>query len=175
MTIPSYLHCPEEEMPVVPIAASLRSRLTPAENELRRALLACLLAVEGPVTMATAGQALGWSPAQTAAVAGAIVAKKLVVLDGEGGVQYAYPVSAVPSAHRVTLADGRTLYAMCAIDALGCCFEFGQPAVIESACQGCGAPVRVAVAGPTDVTVQPPGAYAVHVDLDKYEDWATKT
>ena len=33
-----------------------------------------------------------------------------------------YPVSANPSRHLVTLADGRTVYCMCAIDALGCAY-----------------------------------------------------
>jgi hypothetical protein len=160
---------------MVPIAASIPSRLTDDENLLRRALLACMTAAPGLVGFADAGQALGWSAAKTAAVGGAITAKKLVVLDDGGHVRVAYPVSAAPTSHRVTLADGRTLFAMCAIDALGCCFAFAQPVTVESSCQACGAPIRIDVRAVGEVEAQPPTAIAVHVDLDKYEDWATKT
>ena len=38
-----------------------------------------------------------------------------MVLDGTK-VNFIYPVSALPTNHRVTLADGRTFTAMCAID-----------------------------------------------------------
>ena len=90
-------------------------------------------------------------------------------------MKLAYPISTAATRHKVTLADGRTFYAMCAIDALGCCFVFGQPVTVESTCQICGKPLRVQVDGVTAIAAAPPDAYAVHVDLDKYEDWATKT
>jgi hypothetical protein len=127
------------------------------------------------VALVTGGAALGWPVGKTAVAAAGIVAKKMVVLDEMGRVQFAYPVSAVATNHKVTLADSRTLYAMCAIDALGCCFEFGQPVQVESACHVCGASLRAWVGGVGDIVAEPPGVYAVHVDLDKYEDWATKT
>jgi hypothetical protein len=40
-------------------------------------------------------------------------------LDPDGGIRVAYPFSAVPTRHRVRLASGVQVYAMCAIDALG--------------------------------------------------------
>lgn len=160
---------------MLPITRSIQSRLSTDENTLRAALLECLVDARAPVTFAAAGDTLGWTPEQTAAAAGGIAAKKMVVFDTEERVQFAYPVSTVATSHKVTLADGRTLYAMCAIDALGCCFTFDQPVTVESACQICGKPLRVQVNGVDDIVADPPDAYAVHVDLDKYEDWATKT
>lgn len=160
---------------MLPVTRSIHSRLTADENSLRAALLQCLVDAGTPVAFAAAGAALGWPAEKTAAAAEGIAAKKMVVLDAEGRVQFAYPVSTVATGHKVTLADGRTFYAMCAIDALGCCFAFGQPVTVESACQLCGEPLRVQVKGVHDIVAEPPGAYAVHVDLDKYEDWATKT
>jgi hypothetical protein len=160
---------------MVPVAASIRSRLSEDENNLRAALLGCLVDAQAPLPFAAAGSALGWHPDKVIAAGKGLVAKKLFVLDAEERVQFAYPVSAVPTSHKVILADGRTLYAMCAIDALGCCFTFGQPVVVESICQLCGRPLRIAVASAEQVVAEPPTAYAVHVDLDKYEDWATKT
>lgn len=160
---------------MLPVIRSIHSRLTADENALRAALLECLVDAPTPVAFAAAGAVLGWPAAKTSAAAEGIAAKKMVVLDAEGRVRFAYPVSSVATGHKVTLADGRTFYAMCAIDALGCCVTFGQPVTVESACQLCGEPLHVQVNGVHDVVVEPPGAYAVHVDLDKYEDWATKT
>jgi hypothetical protein len=160
---------------MVPVSASIRSRLSEDENRLRSALLEHIVATQAPAHFAAAGAALGWPAARTAEAAAGMVAKKLAVLDAEGRVQFAYPVSALPTAHRVTLADGRSLYAMCAIDALGCCFTFHQPLQVAAVCQLCSAPIAIAVRGIDEVTAQPPGVFAVHVDLDKYEDWATST
>jgi hypothetical protein len=160
---------------MVPVAASIRSRLTEDENMLRSALLDCLVDARAPLPFAAAGAVLGWHPEKVAAAGRGLAAKKLVVLDAAERVQFAYPVSTLPTSHKVTLADGRSLYAMCAIDALGCCFTFGQSVVVEAICQVCSLPLRIAVASAEQVTVDPPTAYAVHVDLDKYEDWATNT
>ena len=160
---------------MLPITRSIQSRLSTDENTLRAALLECLVDAGAPVAFAATGAALGWLPERTEAAAAGIAAKKMVVLDAHGRVQFAYPVSTVATSHKVTLADGRTFHAMCAIDALGCCFTFGQPVTVESVCQLCGEPVRVQVNRVDDILAEPPSAYAVHVDLDKYEDWATKT
>jgi hypothetical protein len=163
------------EVPVIPVTSSIRARMTEDENLLRSALLACLVAKQAPVAFTTAGAALGWPAEKTAAVAATLVTTKMVVLDEADCVKFAYPVSSMLTSHKVTLADGRTLYAMCAIDALGCCFEFEQPVQVESTCRLCGKPVRVDFGGVHDVVAKPPDAYAVHVDLDQYEDWATET
>ena len=59
---------------------------------------------------------------------------KQIVVEEAGGVAFAYPVSAWPTDHEVSLADGRRFYAMCAVDALGSAFNFGQDASIVSRC-----------------------------------------
>jgi hypothetical protein len=158
-----------------PITTSIRSRLGVDERALRQALLDCMIAAQGPVALAEAGAALGWSAERTAAAADGLRAKKLAAPGADGRVQYAYPVSAVPTAHQVTLADGRTLYAMCAIDSLGCYFTFGQPVQVDARCHVCGAPLRIAVTGSGHVESQPPGVHVTHVDLNKYDDWAGST
>ena len=159
----------------LPTTPSIRSRLSADEQALRQALLDCLVAAQGPASFAAAGAALGWPPERTVAAADAIVAKKLAGLDERGLVKYAYPVSSAPTGHRVTLADGRAFYAMCAIDALGCFFTFGQPVRIDARCHVCGQPVQITVTGPAQVLSAPPDACATHVDLNKYDDWAGNT
>ena len=48
-----------------------------------------------------------------------LVERDLVVLGADGDVTAAYPFSARPTRHRLRLVDGRSYWAMCAIDALG--------------------------------------------------------
>jgi len=68
--------------------------------------------------------------------------RDLVVLDGEKIVG-AYPFSDRDTGHRVTL-DGRTLNAMCAVDALGIGAMTGHDIAIASTCRHCGMPIRIA-------------------------------
>ena len=79
---------------------------------------------------------------------------------GDGAITHAYPFSNEPTAHRVRLAGGTEVYAMCAIDALGMPLMLRKDADIVSTCAGCGGEVRVEVRGghatayaPWDVTV----------------------
>jgi len=57
----------------------------------------------------------------------------------------AYPFSAVPTPHQVTLAGKQDVYAMCAIDALGMPFMLDTDAVIRSSCQQCGDALTVQI------------------------------
>ncbi len=159
----------------LPITPSIRSRSTDEENLLRRALLDCLVAAQEPVAWAVAGEAIGWLPERADAVGAAIVARQLAGLDAAGRVQYAYPVSSTATNQQVRLGDGRTLYAMCAIDALGCCFAFGQPVQIASTCHVCGRSIQISVRGEHEAVSQPAGVYALYMDLSKYDEWATNT
>ncbi|SJM33664.1 bifunctional organomercurial lyase/mercury(II) reductase MerBA [Mesorhizobium delmotii] len=67
--------------------------------------------------------------------------RDLVVLDGDKIVG-AYPVTDRDTGHRVTL-DGRSLNAMCSVDALGIGAMTGHDIAIASRCRHCGAPIRI--------------------------------
>ena len=54
-----------------------------------------------------------------------------------GKILSAYPFSATPTPHRITLSGDQDVYAMCAIDALGMPFMLDTDAVIHSSCQQC--------------------------------------
>src|SRR5581483_7891505 len=58
------------------------------------------------------------SDSRRARRAGALAREDLVHTDDEGAITVAYPFSAHPRGHEVTLG-GRVVQAMCAIDALG--------------------------------------------------------
>lgn len=57
----------------------------------------------------------------------------------------AYPFSALPTSHIVTFPTGHSVYAMCAIDALGMPSMLDSDATIQSACAACGAPIMIQI------------------------------
>jgi hypothetical protein len=67
----------------------------------------------------------------------------LVWRDDEMCIVSAYPFSRLPTAHQVLIEGDRTLYAMCAIDALGIPFMLGQGGRIRSSCFFCQKPAQV--------------------------------
>ncbi|MFZ5673193.1 MAG: bifunctional organomercurial lyase/mercury(II) reductase MerBA [Pseudomonadota bacterium] len=67
--------------------------------------------------------------------------RDLVVLDGDKIVG-AYPFTDRETGHRVTL-DGRTLNAMCVVDALGIGAMIDRDIAIASHCRHCRAPIRI--------------------------------
>jgi hypothetical protein len=72
-----------------------------------------------------------------------LTAADLVHLDHDGHVVVAYPFSGVPSGHRVQLAGGPAVWAMCAIDALGISQMADRDATITAADPSTGEPVTV--------------------------------
>jgi Alkylmercury lyase len=81
----------------------------------------------------------------------------LVVLDRRGELLAAYPFSAAPTPHCLTLGGGVSVHAMCAIDALGVSAMLGQPVTVTSAQPGTGQQVTVQVDG-DQATWEPPTA-----------------
>jgi hypothetical protein len=70
-------------------------------------------------------------------------------LDHAGQITAAYPFSATPTRHQVQISGAATVFAMCAIDALGVSAMAGAPVVIDSADPSTGEPVTVSVARAT--------------------------
>jgi hypothetical protein len=66
-------------------------------------------------------------------------------LDAAGQLSVAYPFSANPTRHRVRLASGVEVWAMCAVDALGMAAMLDTDAVITSSDPANGQPVTVTV------------------------------
>lgn len=158
----------------LPPTVSIASRLSPEERRLRAAVIERMVATAGPVTLADLGKPLGWTTTDTDSVAQALVKKKVVVVNEAHEVKYAYPVSAVPSGHQVALADGRMLYAMCAMDALGCFFHFRQAITIHSSCHDCGRPIKIEIPRENVILAEPASVHVLHMDLDQYDDWASQ-
>lgn len=86
-----------------------------------------------------------------------LAAGDFLVLDDRGRIRAAYPFSALPTAHRVRLAGGVEVSAMCAIDALGIPDMLGTDAVITSADPVTGETITITSTG-GQTTWQPPTA-----------------
>jgi len=154
---------------------SIYSRLDTDEQLLRREILNQIIQKNIPIDVCQAAKVIGMSLNRAEEVKLALQVKKAIVLNTQGRVKFSYPVSALPTCHQVTLADGRKFHAMCAIDAIGSSFTFGGDVIVESKCYTCGKPIKVIVQAKKEIISDPQGIYVLHVDLNKYENWAVDT
>jgi alkylmercury lyase-like protein len=125
-----------------------RAALSPAENDLRKAILTAFAEGGRAPSVHEVAHTLARPVGEVVEGLRKLAAYDLMVWkEDEPRILSAYPFSGVPTAHQV-LIDGHTrLYAMCAIDALGIPFMLGQGAGIRSACFFCQQPVTVDVHG----------------------------
>ncbi|MBI2735947.1 MAG: hypothetical protein HYX38_05260 [Rhodospirillales bacterium] len=102
----------------------------------------------------------GLAPADVSVLLDELEARDLLALDGESGqLRLAYPFTQAKTEHQVEL-NGRTLYALCAIDALGVGAMYRADTAIQSRCRHCGQAIRLTTlgAGRTVGSVEPSGS-----------------
>jgi hypothetical protein len=162
----TFKHYPEARLRV----SSIYSRLTPEENAFREKMLARIVNHARPYSPDDLLD--GFSADQSRRMTEELTAKGAVVTDDNGQVIFAYPVSALRTPHRVTLADERIFHAMCAIDAIGAAFTFRQDVRIDASCAECGMPVQIGIKGGRLDQASPPNIHVLHVDLQKENNWA---
>jgi hypothetical protein len=150
---------------------SIASRLTDPEKALRRWLMESIIDSGGPINAREALSDSRTSP-EVPAILDRLIEKRAIVLDGGGNIQFSYPVSALPTHHKVQLQDGRSFSAMCAVDALGAAFTFEQDTTVSSQCSECGRPVLVRVQSGEITELSPDTLRVLHVDLNQVENWA---
>ena len=122
--------------------------LSPQEDTVRKAILTAFADEGKAPSVPQLAHALGLPLASVLAACRTLAARDLIVWrDDERQIISAYPFSGVPTAHQVRLTGRSTLYAMCAIDALGIPFMLSHGARIRSACFFCHQPVTVEIDG----------------------------
>ncbi|MBU4298167.1 MAG: alkylmercury lyase family protein [Proteobacteria bacterium] len=151
---------------------SIASRLTAVEQLVRDSVMAQIIAKGGPVTAFDLKQLDTLHSLDVEEQLAALIKKRTIVVNPEGFITFSYPVSALPTNHRVTLADGRSFYAMCAVDALGTAFTFNQNIMVDSQCSQCRQPVHLEIAAQELVDLQPAATQVLHVDLNRYDNWS---
>ena len=138
----------------LPLAARQRS-LPPELAALHRAILRSLYERGRPLTCdEIAGMV---APAGADAALLRLAADDLVVLsEDRRNAVGAYPMTTEPTPHRLILA-GRTVNAMCALDALSVTLMFGGEVEIRSTCRVTGQPVRIRQRGENILEAEPSG------------------
>jgi len=128
--------------------------LVPGDRALYRSILEGFSTAIPPTTagLARAGSA---EPAVLASRMQRLQAADLIELDGDGELVLAYPFSARPTRNRVDSADGRQLWACCAIDALGIPFMLGVAAKIYGREPDSEAEVEVSLGADGEASWQP--------------------
>jgi len=152
---------------------SIASKLTPMENRFRLWLMNYTIDHGEPYCINAPWPkevlTLGIDPMST--VKG-LQEKNVLVLDDKEKVNFIYPVSALSTHHRVFLEDGREFCAMCAVDAMGTAFTFGQNVTIKSQCSQCCEEITVQIRDGRIVRLDPDTVHVLHVDLNKSNNWA---
>lgn len=118
--------------------------LDAAEDAVRRTVLLGFAAFGAPPSVTEIAASTGLDRDAVRAALARLAGRDIIVLDADGRLAAAYPFSAEPTPHRVTLARfGTTVHALCAIDALGIGGMLGADTLVESRCAETGAPVTV--------------------------------
>ena len=148
-----------KEYATTPIVA----RINPQENAVRETVMHAMIATRQPYPLATSPHA---------PLLRELAARNVLALSGESVIA-AYPVSGRQTNKRVIFADGREAYAMCAIDALGFHYAFGEDIRIESACEDCGARIVLAMhGGKIDLIEGGADIHVLHADLQNQRNWS---
>ncbi|WP_327424900.1 alkylmercury lyase family protein [Streptomyces sp. NBC_01527] len=112
-----------------------RGRLAPVEGGLRAMHQAVLrhFAATGSAPETAVLEPVAAAGRTAAEVLAELAQEDFLTLGPDGRIRAAYPFSAVPTPHRVTIAGGTQVWSMCAIDALGIPAMLGRDVVIASA------------------------------------------
>jgi len=151
---------------------SIASRLTASEQLVRDRVMEQIIEQGGPLTAADLQHLAALRSLDVAEQLAALREKRTIVVNQEGFITFSYPVSALPTSHRVTLADGRSFYAMCAVDAMGSAFTFRQDIRVDSQCSYCRQPVHLETGNQRIIELQPAATHVLHVDLNRYDNWS---
>jgi hypothetical protein len=154
------------------IIDSITSRLTGEERLLRLHLLDRIIEKGGPVSISSLIRSAAPLQIETDSLIHSMMDKRIIVADEAGTINFAYPVSALPTNHKVALKDGRGFYAMCAVDAMGAAFTFKQDIGVDSICADCGQKISIAIEDEEIAELSPKSAHVLHVDLNNADNWA---
>ena len=97
--------------------------------------------------------------------------KGVIVKDTDGLTSVVYPVSALPTPHKVKLKDGRAFCSICAVDSLGRAFAFSQDITVTSSCSYSQKSISVAIENSELSAFDPGGIFVTHTDLVGDVNW----
>ena len=127
----------------------------PDARAVYRALLPAFATTGRPPGHDALAAGTGLAPGTVRAELEGLAAADLVALGPDGDVVGAFPLSAVPTRHRVRVDGGPVLHAMCAVDALGIPAMLGAAGTVTSSDPVTGQPIEVRVAADGALDVRP--------------------
>lgn len=139
-----------------------RARTTPtdpAERAIHQAILRSFATTGAPPPPTLLDQTAAAFRTSAGVVLQRLHERDVIRLDSAARIRAAYPFSAVPAGHRVQLAGGPTVEAMCVIDALGIPAMLETDVVITTTAPGGDHTITVTVTG-GQATWDPPTAVA---------------
>lgn len=114
------------------------------EDRIRQSVLHAYPSVGHAPSLAELTEATGLDLQEVRTLLQKLRKRDLVVLSDDGErITGAYPFTENKTEHRVSVGD-QTIYAMCAIDALGVGYMYSTDATIESSCRATGRPIGIA-------------------------------
>lgn len=125
--------------------ASATIALNPDARRLHLAVLSRFAETGHPPSRAELIRAAGEHGADPHTVVAELADRDVVQFDTTGEVRAAYPFSPTATATRVSWDGGPTVYAMCAVDALGMSAMLDRPVVITAAEPGTGRSITVEI------------------------------
>jgi hypothetical protein len=153
-------------------APNIHKMLSSHERKLRSILLNKILQSNGSVPLSEIRSQADDAAIDVSPTLASLKEKGLIALQDDGSVTDLYPFSAVPTRHKVQLKDGRSFFAMCAIDSLGIAYELEEDTVISSSCSQCNADISIELKNGEIFLLKPATSRALHVALGDYKDWA---
>lgn len=163
-----FKHYPLERL----LIESIDSRLSLEEKTVRKWLLDYTIRMEKPFLSGDPVLQTAFPDINIHDILNKLAEKNAVVRDEAGSINFLYPVSALPTNHQVTLADGRQFFSMCAVDSMGTAFTFQQDVSINSQCTQCGESIHVEIEAFKISQLAPESLRVLHVDLKNSDNWA---
>ncbi len=167
----NYRYYSDEQLEIV----SIDSKLLEKEKNIRRYLMNYVIDNKQAFNINDSSKIVketGIEKEEVKIILKSLSKKNVIVVDEDENINFIYPVSAIPTNHRVRLQDGREFTAMCAIDAIGTAFTFKQDVDIESKCSSCGSDIKLSVRNGILHTYEPKDLHILHVDLNKNSNWS---
>ena len=114
-----------------------KANLTHLENEIRKCILRTFARTGNPPTVKEIFETLTVPSEKSVKLAIGKLQRADILTTKAGVITTAYPFSADKTRHTVVFADGHSVNALCAIDALGIHFMMGEDITIHSLCPEC--------------------------------------
>lgn len=161
----------------VKLGQNMHQKFNARQNELRLFIMDYIVTNGRPFNLANdcqlAMDKLSMSREEFDEIAAILQERDGMVIDQDSqDVNFIYPVSALETKHHVTLADGRSFCAMCAIDAIGSTFTFHQDTVVDSVCTDEDVPVHIELKDGKVASYSPEGLFALSFQPEEVSNWA---